>query len=306
MTDTPRAVAGWYLDGQGEMRYWDGHAWTWHTATNRYVWQLEAPPTGPARAIPVADGIARRSWTRRWQFWLAVGCLTFVGIGAIGNAATKDSTGDSSSRSIEVDPVQASDDPTPTTESTGARTVLLFVTDQKDGDSWVASDGNEYRLGLINTPERGEQCGAEASAFTRQFLSAGFTVDAYASDTHGRTVAEVFDKTGSSLNVALAKSGLGNDRYLEEFRHENPELAGRLDSAIASAATPDCQKALAPAPLVGKASKAPTPTSNCKTGYTPCLPVVGDLDCGQIGHPVTVTGSDPYRLDRDNDGVGCD
>ena len=42
------------------------------------------------------------------------------------------------------------------------------------------------------------------------------------------------------------------------------------------------------------------------TGYSPCLPVVGDLDCGDIDGPVRVTGSDPYRLDADGDGIGCD
>ena len=166
--------------------------------------------------------------------------------------------------------------------------------------------GKEYRLGLINTPERSEQCGAEASAFTRRFLGDGFEVDAYATDSHGRSVAEVFDESGMSLNVALAKSGLGDDRYLDEFRHENPDLARRLDDALASAATADCKKVVAPVPLVSKPSKAPKPAANCMSGYTPCLPVVADLDCGEIGHPVTVTGGDPYRLDRDGDGIGCD
>lgn len=42
------------------------------------------------------------------------------------------------------------------------------------------------------------------------------------------------------------------------------------------------------------------------TGYSPCLPIVADLDCGDINHPVQVTGSDPYRLDADGDGTGCD
>jgi hypothetical protein len=40
------------------------------------------------------------------------------------------------------------------------------------------------------------------------------------------------------------------------------------------------------------------------SGYSPCLPIVADLDCGEIGHPVRVTGSDPYRLDADDDGIG--
>jgi len=247
-----------------------------------------------------------RAWTRRWQFWLVVAVVIFLGIGSIGNAKTPEPTDDSPSLSAhKADPGQASSTPTATAEPTDPPTPLLFITDQKDGDSWEASDGTEYRLGLINTPERSEQCGAEATAFTRRFLEDGFAVDAYATDSHGRSVAEVFDKTGKSLNVALAKSGLGDDRYLDEFRHENPDLADRLDDALASAATAECKKVVAPVPLVTK-PKAPKPAANCMTGYDPCLPVVADLDCGEIGHSVIVTGSDPYRLDRDGDGVGCD
>jgi hypothetical protein len=45
---------------------------------------------------------------------------------------------------------------------------------------------------------------------------------------------------------------------------------------------------------------------DCMAGYSPCLPITGDLDCGEIGHSVLVTGSDPYRLDADGDGTGCD
>jgi hypothetical protein len=44
--------------------------------------------------------------------------------------------------------------------------------------------------------------------------------------------------------------------------------------------------------------------------YSPCLPIVGDLDCADIRAmgvaPVRVLGSDPYRLDGDNDGLGCE
>ncbi len=47
----------------------------------------------------------------------------------------------------------------------------------------------------------------------------------------------------------------------------------------------------------------------CEPGYSPCLPVTGDLNCADIPSekkPVRVTGSDPYGLDRDGDGTGCD
>jgi hypothetical protein len=54
-------------------------------------------------------------------------------------------------------------------------------------------------------------------------------------------------------------------------------------------------------------------SSNCTPGYSPCLPPAYDYDCkGGTGNGpkytgrVRVTGPDPYDLDRDGDGVGCD
>ena len=42
--------------------------------------------------------------------------------------------------------------------------------------------------------------------------------------------------------------------------------------------------------------------------HSPCLPRVSVLNCDQIPadkKPVRVTGSDPYRLDADHNGIGC-
>jgi len=121
-------------------------------------------------------------------------------------------------------------------------TPLLRVTILKDGDSWVASDGREYRLGMVNAPEALERCGRDATQFTRQFLADGFTAYAYATDVHGRHVAEVFNPSGDSLNVALVEAGYSDDRYLDNFRHENPDLARRLDDAFDKAGTPRCRR----------------------------------------------------------------
>lgn len=117
----------------------------------------------------------------------------------------------------------------------------LTVTDQKDGDSFVASDGREYRVGMVDTPEPGQPCFEEAGAFTRDFLADGFSARPYDEDRYGRVVAEVLDADGRSLNVALASSGLAGDRYLEGFRDDDPGLARRLDDAFASARRPSCR-----------------------------------------------------------------
>ncbi len=57
-----------------------------------------------------------------------------------------------------------------------------------------------------------------------------------------------------------------------------------------------------------------TPPDNCTSGYSPCLPPASDYDCaGGSGDgpeyadgPISVTGSDPYGLDSDSDGVACE
>jgi hypothetical protein len=58
----------------------------------------------------------------------------------------------------------------------------------------------------------------------------------------------------------------------------------------------------------------PPPTPDCTPGYDPCIPPGSDVDCAggtgngprYISGPLTVTGSDPYGLDTDHDGIGCE
>jgi hypothetical protein len=63
-----------------------------------------------------------------------------------------------------------------------------------------------------------------------------------------------------------------------------------------------------------QALAAPEPEAeSCTPGYDPCLVPASDYDCegGSGDGPaytgyVTVSGADPYDLDSDNDGVGCE
>ena len=48
-------------------------------------------------------------------------------------------------------------------------------------------------------------------------------------------------------------------------------------------------------------------SANCDSNYSPCVPPFPpDVDCADIGGPVTVTGGDPHGLDRDGDGSACE
>nr|WP_300046817.1 PASTA domain-containing protein [uncultured Nocardioides sp.] len=58
----------------------------------------------------------------------------------------------------------------------------------------------------------------------------------------------------------------------------------------------------------------PPPANNCTAGYRPCLAPAYDYDCaggsgdgpGYAYGPIYITGSDPYGLDNDGDGVACE
>ncbi|GAB3258112.1 hypothetical protein GCM10027448_28520 [Nocardioides dilutus] len=59
---------------------------------------------------------------------------------------------------------------------------------------------------------------------------------------------------------------------------------------------------------------APPASQNCTPGYSPCLTPASDYDCaGGSGNgpeyavgPIYVTGSDPYDLDSEGDGIACE
>lgn len=178
------------------------------------------------------------------------------------------------------------------------------------------------RIAIADTPEvHGgiETCGPEASDFTGQFL-AGQTVAVYrlqsapSTDSFGRSVGEVVRVTdGASLNVALVAAGLAT--IDERFTSEDPDLAGRLQTAAASAAAPSCRSQPEPEPDPEPAPEADNSGHmgnvnggyDCHPHYRECLPQVGDLNCGDIGHQVDLFGSsDAYGLDREGDGLGCE
>lgn len=86
-----------------------------------------------------------------------------------------------------------------------------------------------------------------------------------------------------------------------------PAAAGAAVVALLGAAWGFAQSSRAPVPAL-PTQPAPTviPTGECHPNYEPCLPIVDDLDCPDIRMAVQVTGNDPYRLDRDGNGIGCE
>ena len=178
----------------------------------------------------------------------------------------------------------------------------FLVIDVVDGDTIDLGNGQTVRLVGIDTPERGE-CGSQRASDNLARLVLGKHVRLAMSDEdtdrYGRLLRYV-DVGSVDAGLSQIKRGYAIARYDSRDGYGFHPREPRYIKADAASKQYTCSKAK-PAPLVGGGGGA-----DCMTGYSPCLPVVSDLDCGEINGPVRVSGSDPYRLDADGDGIGCD
>jgi endonuclease YncB( thermonuclease family) len=73
-------------------------------------------------------------------------------------------------------------------------------------------------------------------------------------------------------------------------------------------------KADCPPPPPPPPPRSGPPSGSCTSGYSPCISPGSDVDCAggsgngprYVDGPVRVTGDDPYGLDSDGDGYGCE
>jgi micrococcal nuclease len=201
---------------------------------------------------------------------------------------------------------------------TGAFTLRGTVTHVVDGDTLDVrlTSGKTERIRLIgiDTPERGACFTSEATARARQLamskpvvLRGDATQDTR--DRYGRLLAYVWLPGGKDLGYQLVAGGQAKVYvYRNAFERLSAYRKAEADAKSAKAGQWRACSPVRPTP-VPLATPVPV-ASNCHASYSPCLPIVGDLDCADIRAmgvaPVRVLGSDPYRLDGDNDGLGCE
>ena len=104
---------------------------------------------------------------------------------------------------------------------------------------------------------------------------------------------------------ALVCSGALRLRHAQRIEAADWVTAYRRYVGAAPASAPIVRPAVRP---TVRPAVRPAVRGACETGYSPCLPQVSDLNCDDIPadkRPVRVTGSDPYGLDADGNGIGC-
>jgi endonuclease YncB( thermonuclease family) len=197
-----------------------------------------------------------------------------------------------------------------------------------DGDTIVLGGGEIVRLVQIDTPEvyGDTECYArQASALTKSILPAGTRVRIATDplldqrDRDGRTLAYVW-KGSSLVNLRLVLQGAAAPYF---YAGDEGRYAGEIFRAAIAARKlgrglwGHCRKGSVPLRATRGVSTGPVHArrqafaggapGNCNPNYTPCVPSSArDLDCADVGHAVKVVGSDPYNLDGDGDGYGCE
>lgn len=115
----------------------------------------------------------------------------------------------------------------------------------------------------------------------------------------------------------LARDGDWNVVFVEQISSDKPGTVLSMSPSSGARLLPGSTITLTIAKKAPPPPPAPSTSvssgSGCTAGYSPCLPLASDYDCagGSGDGPkytgfVTVTGSDPYGLDSDGDGSGCE
>jgi endonuclease YncB( thermonuclease family) len=189
-----------------------------------------------------------------------------------------------------------------------------------DGDTIDVrlAGGKQERVRLIgiDATERGACFSSQASARAQALaldrkvvLRGDATQDTR--DRYGRLLAYVWLPGGKDLGYQLVAGGFAKVYvYRTVFeRHSAYAKAEAQAKGSPRGLWRQCEtRVIAPQPVAS--TPPPVASASCHASYSPCLPIVGDLDCADVRAlgkaPVRVPGPDPYRLDGDGDGWGCE
>ena len=212
------------------------------------------------------------------------------------------------------------------------QTQFAVVTSVTDGDTIrVDIDGKEYPLRYIgidapepNTNDPTLNSLADAATDANRRLVEGQDVylerDVSDTDQFSRLLRNVW-LVGSEgeyvlVNLEMIRGGLArvatfppDERYKDLLTQaqdsaKTASLGLWSPAASDSAGSSPATVPASPITLVGGGG------SDCHPSYTPCLPIVTDLDCSEVramgAAPVSVKGPDDYELDAEDDGLGCE
>lgn len=310
---------GWYPDNQNQalVRFWDGRQWTSQTAPAR-------PPAPMGQPSPAATPNQRGRWRSlrlRTKVLLVVGAL--VAFGALMPDDDQEPVASDSQQNARDEEVEAAPDEGEVADAE---------------DEVIVEDAVEEEPAPIAVPALRSQPITQAKAALR---AAGLKVEVLRQPSW-QPVGEVL-KQSSKAGAALAAGTVvtlvvaapmpkvpgmvgqgavaGQDALRQagfKVRVVRRVVSSGADNVVLEQ-SPSGNQGAAPGSVVelvvSNLIKPLAPVvSNCTTGYEPCLAPASDYDCaGGSGDgpmyangPIYVSGSDPYDLDSEGDGIACE
>ncbi|MBM7519885.1 PASTA domain-containing protein [Nocardioides nitrophenolicus] len=331
--------AGWYPDQArpGLLRYWDGQRWTHHTrsaypapgalarqASKLPVWQswwVILP--GLLFCFPLGlVGLWLRPGLGTSVRWLLTACTAGFLVLVLALPDAPEATRDATTTAADETPAgRASTAPSPEPSTTGtvdepstAAPTPVHVPDLTGLSRQDAQTALE-QLGLVLGEVTGKPSRRTADTVLRQAVPTG------AEALPGAIVDVVL---AMPLPVVPDVRGIPQARAAKRLRQagfvvevSTRETRTGADGVVLSQ-TPGAEARKRPGAtiriVVSDVRIAPLAETNCTAGYSPCLAPASDYDCAggsgdgpkYVYGTVKVTGSDPYDLDRDGNGLGCD
>jgi hypothetical protein len=256
------------------------------------------PPEAPRRSTPF--------W-KRWWFWAIVVVVLLIAAGVVGSSQTTDTEAEAGSPSPVTTATQPTPSPTPETELVPdvAGRSIDDVTSELEAAGFIVS----VETKLTNS--------AAKDTVLSQSEPAGSLLEL------GETVTLTIAKPLPKIPHVVGKTLANAKRALENAGFEVGKVTQRASSkkkGTVISQSPDAGTSARPGRAVSLVTAKPTPqpSSNCTPGYSPCLVYHGgaDYDCyggegdgpylTEPGVTYRVTGSDPYDLDGNNNGLGCE
>ena len=254
---------------------------------------LPPPPEQPSKSKPI--------W-KQWWLWAIVVVLILIAAGA-GIAATTQTEAEAGSPSPATSTTTTTTTPSPTPETAQVPVVVGKSVDVATSELEAAGFVVRVETKLTNAAHPG-----------RVLQQSGTSSLGEVGDTITLTVAKALPKIPKVVGKTLAnaKRALNNAGF--EVGKVTQQTSSKKQGTVI-AQSPDAGTSARPGRAVSLVTAKPAPQSpsNCTPGYSPCLPPASDYDClGGTGDGpaftgfVRVTGSDPYGLDSDGDGFGCE
>jgi hypothetical protein len=296
----PGTRADWYSDpgNPNQIRFWDGSQWSIYTLPKPPMWDKS----------PVASS----SRWRRWGVAAAAIILLLGVVGAMtgdGDSAANEAgraTADKPSAVAEPTPAVATRAPKPTKAAVPS---VVGLSSKKAQSKLAAAGLVAAVVDEIPSPRpRGTVLRqlTKAGVKVRRGTTVALEVAALfpmVPRTAGTTVAVATQRLRSAgFRVAVTKEIVTSGREGVVLRQSPVGTLRARPHSVVTLVVASVVRPVAP------------PPSNCTPGYSPGLTPASDYDCaggsgdgpGYVYGIVHVTGSDPYDLDRDGDGVACE